>query len=274
LLFLIEILEQELYNGYGSCSEGTGNSSKPQIAMVMGSIIMSNSETVDLYRSVSEAEFKQLMEKGKFSPGPNGLNAKFFAESYDDAVTWGSKLEGENNFRVIKIQVDKDIANDTNKFIRWDKLDAIGPARAAEYTDLNKLGLKIKEVDKNKKPKNDDDDHKPSGGTGSGGGLGNGETITLSDGQGYNYIIDNSGNIRRDTSYPDSWMRSPFEYQPPMFVKITDRYDYGDVFYNINGYRRGTGQSSGIPILLINPGGNIPLPIPGPIYEPIPIPAF
>lgn len=111
-----------------------------------------------------------------------------------------------------------------------------------------------------------DDDLKPGGGTGSG-GLGAGQTKTISDGQGFNYIVDNAGNIRRKTSYPDSWMQ-PMWLQPPAFVKITDRNDYGDVFYNLSGYRRGSGQN-GIPVIPINPSGGIPIPAPAPV--PIPV---
>ncbi len=57
----------------------------------------------------------------------------------------------------------------------------------------------------------------------------------------------------------------------PGFVDITDRYDHGDVFYNLNGYRRESIQD-GIPIVPINPGWSIPIPIPAP--APMPIPAF
>lgn len=242
--------------------EGTGKT-EPVIAMVLGSTITSSSGTTTLYRAVSHAEFNQLMQTGKFSSGQNGLNAKFFAESYQDAVKWGNILNGQGHYKVIKVEVPNNVANDTNKFIRWERLDGIGPARAAECSDLNKLKLKVLEVN----DRNDDDDLKPGGGSSSG-GLGAGKTKTVSDGQGYNYIIDNAGNIRRDTSYPDSWMQ-PMWLQPPGFVKITNRHDYGDVFYNIHGYRRDSGQM-GIPIVPI-PGGGIPVPAPAPMPMPIPV---
>lgn len=135
------------------------------------------------------------------------------------------------HFLYQEVEFPNKVANDPNKFIRWERLDRLGPARAAECSDLNKL--KILEV-------NNDDDLKAEGGGGSG-GLGSGNTKIISDGQRYNYIVDDVGNIRRITSYADDWMQ-PIWLRPPAFVKITDRNDYGDVFYNLKGYRRDGSQ--------------------------------
>lgn len=94
------------------------NTPVPKIAMVLGSVTTSGSGTTILYRAVSPAEFNELMNTGKFSPGSNGLNAKFFAETYENAVKWGDALEGQGNYKVIKIQVSNKAANGPNKFIR------------------------------------------------------------------------------------------------------------------------------------------------------------
>lgn len=56
-----------------------------------------------MYRTVGEAEFKQIEETGKFDAGRNSLGGKFFAENEKDANTWGQKLEGEGNFGIVKI---------------------------------------------------------------------------------------------------------------------------------------------------------------------------
>lgn len=56
--------------------------------------------------------------------------------------------------------------------------------------------------------------------------------------------------------------------QPRRFAKITNRHDYGDVFYNTHGYRRGTGQE-GVYVMPVNLSGGIPMPAPAPM--PIPV---
>lgn len=52
-----------------------------------------------LYRSVGEAELKQIKQTGKFEAGPNSLGGKFFAESVDDAKKWGDAF---GNSRIVE----------------------------------------------------------------------------------------------------------------------------------------------------------------------------
>ena len=92
-----------------------------------------------LYRAVSEEEYEQIMKTGKFEASPNSLGGKFFAEQYKDAVKWGDKLQGEGNYKIITLKVDSGV-----QYSRWDRLDAIGPARYYELEYLNKgiIGVK------------------------------------------------------------------------------------------------------------------------------------
>ncbi|MEW5976651.1 MAG: RHS repeat-associated core domain-containing protein [Acidobacteriota bacterium] len=86
-----------------------------------------------LYRAVGMAEFEQVMKTGKFLAGPNSLGGKFFAESFADAGKWGNLLEGAGNFRVLEVTVP---TSEASKFMRWERLDGIGPAR---YGNLEQL---------------------------------------------------------------------------------------------------------------------------------------
>ncbi len=95
-------------------------------------------KSTKLYRSVSEAELKQIQKTGRFEAGPNSLGGKFFAESADDAKKWGDAF---GNSRIVEIQLPKNIADGLK---RWERLDGIGPAR---YGELNQLqDAIIKEV--------------------------------------------------------------------------------------------------------------------------------
>ena len=69
-----------------------------------------------------------------FQAGPNSLGGKFFAESAEHATQWGTKMEGAGNFRVIEAQFPKGSAD---SFMRWDRLDCIGPARYGELGPVN-----------------------------------------------------------------------------------------------------------------------------------------
>jgi hypothetical protein len=99
------------------------------------------STTTKLYRAVSEAELRQLLETGQFHQGPNALGGKWFAESAADAVTWGERLNGPGNFRVIEVELPKSVAD---KLPRRPRLDSIGPARYAELEQLD--GAVVREV--------------------------------------------------------------------------------------------------------------------------------
>jgi hypothetical protein len=92
-----------------------------------------------LYRAVSEAEYQQLMKTGQFEAGPNSLEGKFFAENPADAAKWGNSLEGSGKFRVVEVEVPTSVAE---KFMRWEKLDNIGPARYAELDKLSNVNIR------------------------------------------------------------------------------------------------------------------------------------
>jgi hypothetical protein len=73
---------------------------------------------------------------------PNSLNSKFFAESAADATKWGNILEGAGRFRVVEVEIQRGTAD---MFMRWTRLDNIGPARYAELDQLsNVLVRKVK----------------------------------------------------------------------------------------------------------------------------------
>lgn len=89
-----------------------------------------------LYRAVSEAEFQQLTQpEAKFVAGPS-LSGKFFAESAADAAKWGELLHGAGNFRIISAEFPTSMAN---QFMRWERLDAIWPARYGELDQLTEV---------------------------------------------------------------------------------------------------------------------------------------
>lgn len=90
-------------------------------------------ETVTLYRAVSETEFQQLMRTGTFEAVPYALEGKFFAETAEDAASWGEALEGAGRYRIVEVELP---TNTANTFVRWERLDNIGPARYGELHQL------------------------------------------------------------------------------------------------------------------------------------------
>ncbi len=91
-------------------------------------------ESTTLYRAVSHAEFEQMMRTGTFEAGPNSLGGKFFAETAEHAAQWGQILEGKGGFRIVDAKIPTVQAD---RFMRWERLDNIGPAR---YGELHELG--------------------------------------------------------------------------------------------------------------------------------------
>jgi len=90
-------------------------------------------DTVVLYRAVSEIELQPLMKTGKFEVVPHALEGKFFAESAEDAATWGALLEGASGYRIVEVELPTSAANN---LLRWERLDGIGPARYGELYQL------------------------------------------------------------------------------------------------------------------------------------------
>ena len=86
-------------------------------------------KTTSLFRAVGPAEFEQLMATKTFQAGSNSLGGKFFAETAEHAAQWGTKMEGAGNFRIIEAKFPKGTAD---SFMRWERLDGIGPARYGE----------------------------------------------------------------------------------------------------------------------------------------------
>lgn len=98
-------------------------------------------ETTTLYRAVSEAEFAQLQQTGKFQAGPNSLGGKWFVESAEDAAKWGDILNGKGASRIVETTLPKSTAD---QLMRLERLDGIGPARYGELDQLT--GATIREV--------------------------------------------------------------------------------------------------------------------------------
>jgi RHS repeat-associated protein len=101
-------------------------------------------ETTSLYRAVSHAEAAQLAQTGKFAAGAGQYETgKFFAESAEHAAEWGTKWQGPGNFRVIEARLPTSTAD---SFMRWERLDTIGPARFGELGPLNAANPVIRVV--------------------------------------------------------------------------------------------------------------------------------
>ena len=69
-----------------------------------------------------------------FRPGSGSYETgKFFAETPQDAVQWGNLMNGSGNFQVLEAEFPNSAAD---QFMRWERLDGIGPARFGTYDQL------------------------------------------------------------------------------------------------------------------------------------------
>ena len=98
---------------------------------------------LELFRSVSRSEFFDMKNSG-WRPNGGSMEGKWFAENFDDAVTWGRTMGHgtDTKFYVVKVEVPDDIAEAAFKHTN---LDGIGNARYIEVDDLNKYG-EVKQV--------------------------------------------------------------------------------------------------------------------------------
>lgn len=101
----------------------------------------STTATTVLFRAVGHAEFSDVMSCGALRPGPNSYaTGKFFAESGDAAVAWGNVLEGPGHFRILEVGFSKPLADG---FMRFNRLDGIGPARFGRIDQLGQATIKV-----------------------------------------------------------------------------------------------------------------------------------
>ena len=90
----------------------------------------------DLYRSMSRAEYHDIKVQG-WKPGGGSMEGKWFAESYENAHTWGQTMKHgtDAKFYVVKFHVPDHVAESAFKHAN---LDGIGDARHLEVDVLNR----------------------------------------------------------------------------------------------------------------------------------------
>jgi hypothetical protein len=97
--------------------------------------------TTALFRAVSHAEFADVTACGMFRQSSNSYaNGKFFAESGGDALQWGRALEGAGNFRILEVEFTQVVAD---RFMRFGRLDGIGPARFGGLDELGRPAIRL-----------------------------------------------------------------------------------------------------------------------------------
>lgn len=95
----------------------------------------SSNPSQSIFRHVSPAELDDIATHG-FRPGSNSLEGKWFAESADDAKTWGHLLN-RGKGAIVEVRTTKGFLA---RVSRLDRLDGVGPARYVapeQLADLN-----------------------------------------------------------------------------------------------------------------------------------------
>ena len=91
------------------------------------------SDFTTAYRAVSQAEYDDALATGSFNQGPNSLEGKWFADSYDNALLHGDALQGPGNFNIL----EADLPNNAPSLFKLQNLDGRGPATYIHLDDLN-----------------------------------------------------------------------------------------------------------------------------------------
>ena len=108
---------------------------------VVDAAAQSATAVVSLFRAVSHAEYADVMNHGILRAGPNSYaNGKFFAESGGDALQWGAAFDGPGNFRILEVGFAKVVAD---QFMRFNRLDNIGPARFARFDEFRRPTIRL-----------------------------------------------------------------------------------------------------------------------------------
>lgn len=111
------------------------------VALLSPPLRMAEIETTTLFRAVSEDEFEDVMASGMFRSGSSSYETgKFFAETPEDAAQWGNLLEGSGNFKILQSEFPNSAAD---QFMRFDKLDNIGPARFGTFDQIGQPTVKL-----------------------------------------------------------------------------------------------------------------------------------
>ena len=101
------------------------------------------SSSIELYRAVSPEEYASTTSSQTFSSGVNSYSdSKFFATSYDDAVTWGSKMYRNDPYVVMQATMDS-AALMSQDVQYWERLNSIGSAYLIPNYILNKFTISI-----------------------------------------------------------------------------------------------------------------------------------
>jgi hypothetical protein len=88
--------------------------------------------TTTAYRAVSQAEYDSALSTGQFSQGPNSLEGKWFADTYEGSILHGDGLQGPGNYNIL----EADLPNDAPSLFKVPNLDGRGPATYIHLDDL------------------------------------------------------------------------------------------------------------------------------------------
>jgi hypothetical protein len=94
-------------------------------------------EPVTLYRVMCDVEFFQLIASRRFMPATGSVEAKYFAETLEDAAEWGKWFQRQSGIvhdRIVAVRLSRVLVD---RMWRFPMLDGIGPAVFATSEQLS-----------------------------------------------------------------------------------------------------------------------------------------
>ena len=97
--------------------------------------------TIKLYRVMSEAEYDSVISNGKFLPYSKAMEEKWFATTKSDASKWGNIFYPDGKYKMVEVDIDESYLS---KMYKSQYLDGIGPAYCSSLKILEDAIVSIK----------------------------------------------------------------------------------------------------------------------------------
>ena len=77
-------------------------------------------DSVKLYRAVGFAEFTSIMDTGRFSLRPHGLESKYFGLNFNETLDFSNKVFNVHVVAIIETSVTESVLNTIGDFTKVD----------------------------------------------------------------------------------------------------------------------------------------------------------
>ena len=81
---------------------------------------MQKDQMVRLFRAIGFAEYVSIMETGKFTLRPNGLESKYFGMDFDETLVFANKVFNIHVVAIVETEIESGILDIVGDFTKVD----------------------------------------------------------------------------------------------------------------------------------------------------------